>query len=96
MTAFESVLLRNRGVENSTSLSVYESRGGYGAARKALKMTPESKVACGELLPAAFPSANTRAVAATAPTSAKSDGPETRRLIERTPVACRDTALRTR
>jgi len=40
MTAFEPVLLRNRGVENSTSLSVYESRGGYGAARKALKMTP--------------------------------------------------------
>src|SRR3972149_5231201 len=40
MSQFEPVLLRNRGVENSTSLSVYESRGGYGAARKALKMTP--------------------------------------------------------
>jgi NADH-quinone oxidoreductase subunit F len=40
MTAFEPVLLRNRGVENSTALSVYESRGGYTAARKALKMTP--------------------------------------------------------
>src|SRR3990172_1061316 len=40
MTAFETVLLRNRGVENSMSLSVYESRGGYAAARKALKITP--------------------------------------------------------
>jgi len=33
-------LLRNRGVENSTALAVYESRGGYRAARKALKMAP--------------------------------------------------------
>jgi len=40
MSVFEPVLLRNRGIENSTSLSVYESRGGYRAARKALKMTP--------------------------------------------------------
>ena len=44
MAAFEPVLLRNRGVEGSTSLKVYESRGGYGAARKALKMTPEEVV----------------------------------------------------
>lgn len=41
MAAFEPVLLRNRGVENSTSLAVYESRGGYAAARKALKKTPD-------------------------------------------------------
>ena len=40
MAAFEPVLLRNRGVENSTALAVYESRGGYRAARKALKMAP--------------------------------------------------------
>lgn len=33
-------MLRNRGVENSTALAVYESRGGYRAARKALKMAP--------------------------------------------------------
>jgi len=38
---FEPILLRNVGEENSRSLEVYESRGGYGAARKALKMTPE-------------------------------------------------------
>jgi len=40
MAAFEPVLLRNRGVEGSTTLGVYESRGGYRAARKALKMAP--------------------------------------------------------
>jgi len=40
MAVFEPVLLRNRGVENSTALAVYESRGGYRAARKALKMAP--------------------------------------------------------
>ena len=44
MTEFEPVLLRNRHVENSTSLKVYESRGGYQALRKALKMTPEQIV----------------------------------------------------
>ena len=42
--AFEPVLLRNRGVENSTSLKVYESRGGYKALRKALKMAPDEIV----------------------------------------------------
>ncbi|MCH7808662.1 MAG: NADH-quinone oxidoreductase subunit NuoF [Planctomycetes bacterium] len=41
MTAFEPILLRNRGVENSTALKVYESRGGYQALKKALKMTPD-------------------------------------------------------
>jgi NADH-quinone oxidoreductase subunit F len=40
MAVFEPVLLRNRGVEHSTALAVYESRGGYRAARKALKMAP--------------------------------------------------------
>ena len=45
MASFEPVLLRNRGVENSRSLKVYESRGGYRAVRKALKMTPEEVVA---------------------------------------------------
>jgi NADH-quinone oxidoreductase subunit F len=40
MAVFERVLLRNRGVEGSTTLGVYESRGGYRAARKALKMAP--------------------------------------------------------
>jgi NADH-quinone oxidoreductase subunit F len=40
MAVFEPVLLRNRGVEGSTTLGVYESRGGYRAARKALKMAP--------------------------------------------------------
>ena len=37
----EPVLLRNRGVEGSTTRKVYESRGGYQAVRKALKMAPE-------------------------------------------------------
>ena len=40
MSTFEPVLLRNVGVEGSTSLSVYESRGGYKAARKTLAMAP--------------------------------------------------------
>jgi len=44
MAMFEPVLLRNRGVEGSTSLKVYESRGGYQAFRKALRMTPEAVV----------------------------------------------------
>jgi NADH-quinone oxidoreductase subunit F len=44
MAPIEPALLRNRGVENARSLKVYESRGGYGAARKALKMTPEEVV----------------------------------------------------
>ncbi len=44
MGRFEPVLLRNRRVENSTSLKVYESRGGYQAVRKALKMTPDQVV----------------------------------------------------
>lgn len=44
MAAYEPVLLRNRGVENSTSLKVYESRGGYQAFRKALQMAPEAVV----------------------------------------------------
>ncbi len=45
MGSFKPVLLRNRGVENSRSLKVYESRGGYRAVRKALKMTPDEVVA---------------------------------------------------
>src|SRR5574342_545765 len=40
MGAAERILLRNVGVADSTSLKVYESRGGYQAVRKALKMTP--------------------------------------------------------
>lgn len=44
MAKFESILLRNRGVEGSTSRKVYESRGGYQALRKALKMTPDEIV----------------------------------------------------
>ena len=45
MGSFKPVLLKNRGVENSRSLKVYESRGGYRAVRKALKMTPDEVVA---------------------------------------------------
>lgn len=41
---FEPVLLRNVGVENSTDLGVYKSRGGYKALEKALKMKPEDVV----------------------------------------------------
>ncbi|MGB2985990.1 MAG: NADH-quinone oxidoreductase subunit F, partial [Phycisphaerae bacterium] len=44
MAAFEPILLRNLGVEKSTSLKVYESRGGYRAVRKAFKMTPDEVV----------------------------------------------------
>ncbi len=45
MATFEPVLLRNMGVERSTSLKVYQSRGGYQAVRKAFKMTPEEVTA---------------------------------------------------
>lgn len=44
MSGFEPVLLRNVGVENSRALEVYRSRGGYQAARKALRMTPDEVV----------------------------------------------------
>ena len=44
MASFEPVLTRNVGVEQSTALKVYESRGGYQAVRKALKMAPEEVV----------------------------------------------------
>ena len=44
MAKFEPVLTRNLGVEHSTDLKVYESRGGYRGVRKALKMTPEELV----------------------------------------------------
>jgi len=44
MAKYEPVLLRNVGVEASTSLKVYESRGGYRAFRKALAMSPEEVV----------------------------------------------------
>jgi NADH-quinone oxidoreductase subunit F len=44
MASFKPVLLRNCGVKNSTSLKVYESRGGYQALRKALKSAPEEIV----------------------------------------------------
>ncbi len=42
MAKFEPVLLKNVGVEGSRTLKVYQSRGGYAAARKALtSMTAE-------------------------------------------------------
>lgn len=44
MSAFEPVLLRNRGVQDSTTRPVYESRGGYQAVRKALKLSPDEVV----------------------------------------------------
>lgn len=44
MAAFEPVLTRNVGIENSTDLKVYESRGGYQGVRKALKMSPDEVV----------------------------------------------------
>lgn len=45
MSAFEPVLLRNVGVEGSRTLLVYESRGGYASARKALtRMSPDEVV----------------------------------------------------
>jgi NADH-quinone oxidoreductase subunit F len=45
MADYEPVLLRNVGVDNSTSLKVYRSRGGYQALPKALKITPDEVVA---------------------------------------------------
>ncbi len=45
MAAFEPVLLKNVGVEGSRTLKVYQSRGGYAAAKKALTtMLPEEVV----------------------------------------------------
>ncbi len=44
MAEYEPVLLRNVGVEGSTALKVYESRGGYQALAKALKMMPAEVV----------------------------------------------------
>ncbi len=44
MAVFEPVLMRNVGVENSTDISVYKSRGGYQAAEQALKMAPDEVV----------------------------------------------------
>ncbi len=45
MASFEPVLLRNVGVEGSRTLRVYESRGGYAAARKALTSMSADEVA---------------------------------------------------
>src|SRR5574337_656904 len=42
---YERVLMRNVGVPNSTSLTVYKQSGGYQAAEKALHMKPEELVA---------------------------------------------------
>ena len=44
MAAFEPVLSRNWNVADSHTLKVYESRGGYQAARKALATRPRSVV----------------------------------------------------
>lgn len=44
MAAYEPVLLRNRGVEGSTTRKVYESRGGYRAFKKAVQMTPDELI----------------------------------------------------
>ena len=44
MAKFEPVLLRNLGVPDSVALTTYESRGGYRAARKALRMAPAEVV----------------------------------------------------
>jgi NADH-quinone oxidoreductase subunit F len=44
MSEYEPILLRNAGVEDIRSLKVYQSRGGYGAAAKALKMTPDEVI----------------------------------------------------
>ncbi|MCH7526045.1 MAG: NADH-quinone oxidoreductase subunit NuoF [Planctomycetes bacterium] len=44
MSDYEPVLLRNVGIENSRSLEIYRSRGGYTAAAKALKTTPEEVI----------------------------------------------------
>ena len=42
MALFEPVLMRNVGVDNSSDIAVYKSRGGYEAVAKALKMTTAS------------------------------------------------------
>ena len=39
-----NVLLKNRGVENSTSIDVYKKNGGYKALEKALEMEPQAIV----------------------------------------------------
>src|SRR5262249_51902533 len=39
---FEKLLTRNVGVPGSTTLAVYEQRGGYQALRKALQLAPEA------------------------------------------------------
>ena len=44
MAEYEPVLLRNVGVENSRSLEVYRSRGGYQAVAKAFQSAPEEIV----------------------------------------------------
>jgi len=44
MASYETVLLRNVGIRHATSVKVYESHGGYRAARKALKMSPDEVV----------------------------------------------------
>ena len=44
MTAFEPVLSRNWNIDDSHTLRVYESRGGYQAARQALAKSPEEIV----------------------------------------------------
>src|SRR6202522_3019427 len=44
MTSFEPVLSRNWSVPESHTLKVYESKGGYQAARKALAIDPDSVV----------------------------------------------------
>lgn len=45
MAKFEPILLKNVGVEGSQTLRVYESRGGYAAARKALTTMSPDEVA---------------------------------------------------
>ena len=44
MTPFEPVLSRNWNVPEGHTLKVYESKGGYKAARKALATDPDSVV----------------------------------------------------
>lgn len=44
MAGYKPILLANVGVRHPTSVKVYESQGGYQAARKALKMTPDEIV----------------------------------------------------
>ena len=48
MAAFEPVLSRNFNVALGHTLKVYESKGGYQAARKALASDPDSVVIAGE------------------------------------------------